>query len=669
MKNKGIKKQALLLILSCCLLTLFLSGGIAIYGMTDIKSSAEETGREIGQSAAGNSSKALHEDAQQNLSQMLEERGERIDMVFDNLGTDVGMIVEEMNELQNHPERYPMGQVQEPQRSNAGILVPQLQFAPDVMRDDPALQQEIALAANIQDWLLRLNASQDMVASVYIASRNGFGITVDNRSDQKFHAGEEVPFAIDFRTRPWYREAEKAKRMIYSSIFMDVYSRNYGITCAAPYFTGTGEVAGVVGAGMFLNHIKEIVSTTSIGETGFGFVIDKQGRVLFSPKTEGSLAAVDISGGASLFEASDASLAAVAHDMAEGKTGLQKVLVDGVPCYLAYRPLKAMACSFGIIMEVAEVTMPAKANEQVIEDSTNAFLDTLNHSIRSSLLAVLVLVMLLLLLVPFLSDKVATRLVQPIHELSDGVREIASGNLEKKLDIRTGNEIEQLAVCFNNMTDSLKESMENLARATEEKERQNAELRKKNEELSNALHNVKQLRIARDNYRVESETDRLTQIYNKAAAERICKKKCRDLPKDKKAAFYIIDLDHFKEANDTFGHQYGDRILSGFALQLKHIFREEDCLGRFGGDEFVVMMEGSLSQAVIRRKAQTILEVARELRVDGEPCGITASIGIAIAPIHGADYASLFQVADNALYYVKKHGRDGVCIGTDDPPA
>lgn len=489
MKNKGIKKQALLLILACCLLTLLLSGGIAIYGMADIKSSAEKTGRDIGQSAAENSSKALQEDAQRDLSRCVEERGELIDMIFDNLGANVGMIADEMSEVERHPERYSPRQVREPQRGNSGTLTSQLQFAPGVMRDDPALQQEIALAANIQDWLLRLNASQEMVASVYIASRNGFGITVDDRSDQKFHEGEEAPFAIDFRTRPWYREAEEKKRLIYSSVFVDVYSGNYGITCAAPYFTAEGEVAGVAGAGMFLNRIKDIVRKTSIGKTGFGFVIDKEGRVLFSPKSEGSLADVDVSG-VSMFEASDESLAAAARDMAAGNAGLQEVMVDGVPCYLAYRPLKAMDCSFGIVMEVAEVTMSARANEQVIENSTNAFLEVLNNSIRSSLLAVLILGIFLLLLVPFLSNKVATRFVQPIHELSDGVREIASGNLDKKLDIRTGNEIEHLAVCFNAMTDELQSYMQNLTKVTAEKERIATELDVATEIQESMLPNI-----------------------------------------------------------------------------------------------------------------------------------------------------------------------------------
>ena len=476
MGSSGIKRQAQLLILACSMVTLLLSGGIAIYGMMDIKSSAVETGREIGRSAAMNSGSALQEDAKRDIKRLLEERSKRINLIFEDLGSDVDMISVEMNSILKHPGRFSSMEVQEPQRNNAGVLVPQLQFAEGVNRDNPALQMEIGLTANIQDWLLRMTESQDMVASAYIASKSGFGILVDDRSDKKFREGEERPSAIDLRARPWYREAIAKKGRIYSSIFADVYSGNLGITCAVPYFDATGEVAGVVGAGMFLNHINDIVLSTTIGETGFGFVIDHDGRVLFSPKSEGNLAANRAGRSSNLLEAQDETLAAAAQDMVEGGTGLREVMVDGVPCYLAYRPLAAMNCSFGIVMATSEATMSAQASEQVISESTDAFLENLNSSIRSSILAVFALALLLLLLVPLLSDKVAARLVRPIHELSDGVREIASGNISKKLEIHTGNEIEHLAACFNAMTDELQSYMKNLTQVTAEKERIATEL-------------------------------------------------------------------------------------------------------------------------------------------------------------------------------------------------
>ena len=474
MRSSGIKMQAQLLILACSLVTLLLSGGIAIYGMMDIKSNAVKTGREIGRSAEENSGQALQEAAKRDIKLLLEERGNRINLIFEDLGSDVGMIAAEMNDILKHPGRFSPMEVQEPQRSNAGVLVPQLLFAEGVDRDDPSLQEEIGLTANIQNWLLRKIESQDMVASVYVASKSGFGILVDDRSDKKFREGEDTPLAIDLRARPWYREAIEKKGRIYSSIFADVYSGNLGITCAVPYFDASGEVAGVVGAGMFLKEINDIVLSTTIGETGFGFVVDHDGRVLFSPKSEGDLAANRAGRSNNLLEAKDEMLAAAARDMVDGGEGVLEVMVDGVPCYLAYRPLRK--CSFGIVMAMSEVTMSARASEKVIAESTGTFLESLDSSIRSSILAVLALALLLWLLVPLLGNKVAARLVKPIQELSDGVREIAGGNLSKKLDIHTGNEIEHLATCFNAMTDELQSYMKNLTQVTAEKERIATEL-------------------------------------------------------------------------------------------------------------------------------------------------------------------------------------------------
>ena len=253
-----------------------------------------------------------------------------------------------------------------------------------------------------------------------------------------------------------------------------MYSGNLGITCAVPYFDASGEVAGVVGAGMFLKEINDIVLSTTIGETGFGFVVDHDGRVLFSPKSEGDLAANRAGRSNNLLDAKDEMLAAAARDMVDGGEGVLEVMVDGVPCYLAYRPLRK--CSFGIVMAMSEVTMSAQASEKVIAESTGTFLESLDSSIRSSILAVLALALLLWLLVPLLGNKVAARLVKPIQELSDGVREIAGGNLSKKLDIHTGNEIEHLATCFNAMTDELQSYMKNLTQVTAEKERIATEL-------------------------------------------------------------------------------------------------------------------------------------------------------------------------------------------------
>ena len=194
------------------------------------------------------------------------------------------------------------------------------------------------------------------------------------------------------------------------------------------------------------------------------------------------------------------------------------------------------------------------------------------------------------------------------------------------------------------------------------RKKQNQILSEKNMELETALRAVENMRLDRDHYRAESESDKLTQLYNKVTLEKICKAKLSELAEGNSALLFVIDLDHFKEANDTFGHQYGDRILVEFSIRLRHLFRSNDCVGRFGGDEFVVMLVGFITEEVIFHKAKMIQQIAKQLDIDGKVVGVTASIGIAITATKGEDYDLMFKQADKALYSVKENGRDGYCL-------
>lgn len=189
--------------------------------------------------------------------------------------------------------------------------------------------------------------------------------------------------------------------------------------------------------------------------------------------------------------------------------------------------------------------------------------------------------------------------------------------------------------------------------------RQERILRDKDHMLKTALDVVADMKESRDKYKLESELDKLTQLYNKAATEKLCRERLENFSDETLAALYIIDLDKFKQANDTHGHQYGDEILKNFASALKKVFRSNDIVGRFGGDEFVVMISDLPNEEIILRKAQDIHRVAQNIKVGEKIADITASIGFAIAPKHGTLYENLFKAADEALYLVKKNGRNG----------
>jgi diguanylate cyclase (GGDEF)-like protein/PAS domain S-box-containing protein len=120
----------------------------------------------------------------------------------------------------------------------------------------------------------------------------------------------------------------------------------------------------------------------------------------------------------------------------------------------------------------------------------------------------------------------------------------------------------------------------------------------------------------------------------------------------------FLDLDNFKDVNDTIGHIAGDMLLCEVALRLAGCIRESDILARLGGDEFVVLLTSVTCQERISAAAQRMLEIfAKPFQIDGRSIYSSASIGIALYPDDSHDASSLFCCADTAMYHAKKEGR------------
>ena len=122
-------------------------------------------------------------------------------------------------------------------------------------------------------------------------------------------------------------------------------------------------------------------------------------------------------------------------------------------------------------------------------------------------------------------------------------------------------------------------------------------------------------------------------------------------------AFIILDIDHFKNINDSYGHQYGDEVLKSVAAVLKETFRSDDIKGRLGGDEMVVLMKYVSSKQLVTEKLKLIARRLSEIEKDGKP--LTVSIGVSFFREHGNNYQELYKTADIALYRVKERGRNG----------
>ncbi len=154
--------------------------------------------------------------------------------------------------------------------------------------------------------------------------------------------------------------------------------------------------------------------------------------------------------------------------------------------------------------------------------------------------------------------------------------------------------------------------------------------------------------------------DDLTGLYNrrylyKKANEEI--KKARRA--DSSLSLVIIDLDHFKDINDSYGHSRGDSVLIEFARFLKNSLRQNDLVFRFGGDEFICILPNADYQQA-ERICQRLIEKCRANEIAG--IGLTLSIGIASFPTQGQRWQELFDIADRNLYTAKRRGRDQIGV-------
>jgi diguanylate cyclase (GGDEF)-like protein len=126
-------------------------------------------------------------------------------------------------------------------------------------------------------------------------------------------------------------------------------------------------------------------------------------------------------------------------------------------------------------------------------------------------------------------------------------------------------------------------------------------------------------------------------------------------------ALLLLDLDRFKEVNDTFGHQYGDLLLQQVGRRLRERLRAGDTIARLGGDEFGVLLPGAGAEGAIRAAHTILATLEQPLIVEGQQLEIDVSIGIAISPDHGLDPDILMQRADVAMY-IAKRGHTGLAI-------
>ncbi|MDD2994435.1 MAG: GGDEF domain-containing protein, partial [Pygmaiobacter sp.] len=156
-----------------------------------------------------------------------------------------------------------------------------------------------------------------------------------------------------------------------------------------------------------------------------------------------------------------------------------------------------------------------------------------------------------------------------------------------------------------------------------------------------------------------AQKDGLTGLYNKITTEMLIDKRLAEQQNDGDIVVMVmLDIDNFKELNDSLGHAAGDKIIQEFAQTLRTGFEPDDLVGRIGGDEFVVLTRQKNVDALARQLEELCSHIRRTSYGGEGQHHIAASMGVAVYPRHGKNFSELYAKADAALYRAKQNGKD-----------
>ena len=469
----GIQSKVMALVLLSMVLVAVVFGASLLIQSNELSSLTQKTSERQLASVTGTTSEVIHTVIVESMSRQTELEATVSDELFHDRAVGVQMVGDYATKLLGNQEAVPGAPWQRPDASHEGELFVKALFAPGV--EEEAVAEKLGMIANMTDLMLSLCSAYG-TDNIWFSLPEGVTLMADTVPGNWIEEdGSFVPY--DACDRYWYRQAVAEGKLVFSDVEYDYRTGRLCVTCSLPVYGTDGALLGVAGADIFLDDMQRAIQqSTEAG--GFLGVVNQSGHLIIAPTGNEAFQVMNSDEAVDLRVSRYEELAALVRDGMQGKTDVRLVHAAGEAYYAVCVPMKTVGWMLLAGYSQSAAEMPVRQLEgdyQAIQAEAVAAYHSKSAGSKTIVWIILAVLLVAMLLGAGLMSK---RIVKPLNTITKRISELDEGNLEFKMEdtYRTGDEVEELAQSFANISHKTVEYLDTVKRVTAEKERIGAEL-------------------------------------------------------------------------------------------------------------------------------------------------------------------------------------------------
>ncbi len=458
-RNMKISVKILLVIIIMSLGSLLFLFGASYYFMNNMVDEFEQTNITLGLNSSEISKNALLAQAEDYLSRLVEKQAQAANESFYAVNRIVTQSAQYTQSLYKNNSNFIGKKMPRPDETILGVACSKYFLVKGVI-ETPEITKEVNILSNCEYMFAPFLANNNMLDNIYIGTESGISY--------RFSRGNSYNPDYDPRKRDWYKAAMEAPDKL---VWLPTYIDSYGhvcITAAMTYRDSSGKIMGVVASDVYLTRIIDDIMKLKIGETGSCFVLDSDLNFIAHQEMNNSEFKSDLRE-----HISDVDFIKL---LKTANVGIAETSYEGQNSYIAFSKLNETGWIFCASVETQEVIAPAVKAKAESDELTEISQQQMQKWLFSIFRLFMIFFAVIGIIVIMLSFAVSGTITRPIEELAVSVHEVGEGNFDKKIVVKSSDEVGQLATRFNEMQDNLRDYLENIKRVTAEKERIGAEL-------------------------------------------------------------------------------------------------------------------------------------------------------------------------------------------------